>query len=356
LDSIRHAGVDSRLGVDDRSVDDISVDFASAATPKKYSVSDFEVMSVFVMECRKLVGIASFFFSALLTSTSVLAEPAAIDTAAGASAKLIADLRYSPNPGRDGLCDLYLPTKTTPPSGHPVVLVVHGGGWSSGDKWAIGGYSRQLARNGFAAVTINYRLAPKNKFPTQVDDIRQALIWIQRERRRYSLDTDRVGLFGYSAGGHLVTLVASLADEPIEVQAGASTWEVDDRRWQLVPKVAAVCAGGPPCDFRILPVANQTLAYFLGGSRGELPDVYRAASPTAHVSAPDPVTQIIHGENDMIVPLRSSQAFHEAQRAAGVDTRLQIMSKQGHLLTFLNPRTGDLVVDFFREVLLKRAE
>ena len=61
-------------------------------------------------------------------------------------------------------------------------------------------------------VAINYRLAPNHKFPAQVDDVREALLWTKANANRFSIDLNRLGLFGYSAGGHLSALVASLAE------------------------------------------------------------------------------------------------------------------------------------------------
>lgn len=269
-----------------------------------------------------------------------------------ATVETMTDQRYSDSDGRAGLCDVHRPAGDPPESGFPAVVVVHGGGWMSGDKWSLDGYSRLLAENGFVVVNINYRLAPAYQFPSQVDDVREALLWTQSQADRYSIDLNRLGIFGYSAGGHLSALVAALADETIDDQAMASTWPVDDPRWQRLPKVHAVCAGGPPCDFRTLPIDNTAMSYFLGGSRRQKPDLYKAASPTAHASASDPVTQIIHGDSDLIVPIKTSQLFHDALVAAGVDSRMVVMAGQGHMITFLNPKTSRLVVDFFRDVLL----
>lgn len=261
------------------------------------------------------------------------------------------DLNYCSRTDRSGRCDVYLPSHSAPANGYPVVVVVHGGGWISGDKWTVEGYSRALARSGIAAVTSNYRLAPEHKFPAQVDDVRQVLIWVKQNAERYSWNPQRVGMFGYSAGGHLTSLVSALADEPLPVRATASAWPVEDQRWQQLPKVQAICVGGPPCDFRSLPMDNTTLGYFLGGSRREKPDAYIAASPSAHVSSSDPPTQIIQGEDDLLVPLSGSRQFHQTQIAAGIDSRLEIMPGQGHMLTFLNPKTRAKMVAFFQEHL-----
>ncbi|TWU57045.1 Carboxylesterase NlhH [Rubripirellula tenax] len=286
-----------------------------------------------------------------LASRIAVADEAALPAAPNRPIESTADQRYCDNDGKAGLCDVLSPTGPPPAEGYPAIIVVHGGGWMSGDKWTVEGYAKLLAKQGFVVINMNYRLAPAFKFPSQVDDVRAAMLWVKSSAKRWSIDLSRLGVFGYSAGGHLTALVASLADEPIERQTAASDWPASDERWKDLPKIRAICVGGPPCDFRTLPVDNTTLAYFLGGSRREKPGTYVAASPTAHASPDDPVTQIIHGDNDIIVPIKTSKEFHAAQIAAGVDSRMQVMPGQGHMLTFLNPKTSEKVVEFFCDVL-----
>jgi triacylglycerol lipase len=231
--------------------------------------------------------------------------------------------------------------------------VIHGGGWAAGDKWSIATSSRLLAEEGIVAVAINYRLAPNHKFPAQVDDVRCAMVWVHQNAGRLKLNLNKVGLLGYSAGGHLSVLLASLADESMVVRAAASNWSVTDARWKQLPKIRAVCAGGPPCDFRSLPIDNSAVAYFLGGSRREKPEAYIAASPSAHVSRDDPVTLLFHGEGDALVPLAGTRDFHKSQVNAGIDSRLAVIPKLGHMLTFISPTTYQTVVNFFCEVFLQ---
>lgn len=269
--------------------------------------------------------------------------------------RLKQDQRFSEQEGKAGLCDVYLPASDAPKDGYPVVIVIHGGGWAAGDKWTIASYSRLLAQEGIVAVTINYRLAPAHKFPAQVDDVRSAMVWVRQNAPRLKVNANKVALFGYSAGGHLSALLASLADETMVVRAAASNWPVTDKRWKQLPKICAVCAGGPPCDFRSLPIDNNAMAYFLGGSRREKPEAYVAASPAAHVSGDDPVTQLFHGEGDALVPLAGTRDFHKSQVKAGIDSRLAVIPKQGHMLTFISPTTYQTVINFFREVLIKPA-
>ncbi len=234
----------------------------------------------------------------------------------------------------------------------PAVVVVHGGGWLAGNKWTISGYAQQLAELGICVLNINYRLAPDARFPAQVDDVREALLYLSDHAQDLSIDPARIGLFGYSAGGHLSALVGVLADETREVQARASNWRVSDSRWPRLPHIAAVCAGGPPCDFQVLPLDNEALSYFLKGSRRQFPALYTAASPIAHVSAGDPPIQLIHGETDMLVPVANSRHFAEALQEAGVSVALTVIEKQGHIVTLMHPQTQAQVSKFFRAQLL----
>ena len=95
------------------------------------------------------------------------------------------------------------------------------------------------------------------------------------------------------------------------------------------------------------------MAYFLGGTRRDRPETYKAASPAAYVSGNDPVTQLIHGEGDALVPLAGTRQFHQSQVDAGIDSRLEVIPKQGHMLTFISPKTYQTVVEFFRELFFK---
>ncbi len=271
-----------------------------------------------------------------------------------AESRILVNEQYDASLGGAGRCDVYLPAGEPPADGFPAVLVIHGGGWAAGDKWTMGSYCRSLNDDGFAAISINYRHAPAAKFPSQADDVRQALIWIAKQSERFHLDVGRLGAFGYSAGGHLATLIGFLGDAPPSERAATTAWLNDDSRWQELPKLIAVCAGAPPCDFRPLPLDNTGLAFFLGGSRRELPDIYRAASPAAHVTSGDPPVQLIHGDKDILVPIDGSHALLQALSQAGVDGKLETISDQGHLVTFVHPRTQEVMLQFFHESLKRR--
>ena len=102
--------------------------------------------------------------------------------------------------------DLYLPQKAGP---HPVVLMIHGGGWANRSRDDMRGISRRLARSGYAVFNINYRFAPYFTYPAQLHDMYQALAWIDANAATYDLDRGRINAWGYSSGAHLAALIAS---------------------------------------------------------------------------------------------------------------------------------------------------
>lgn len=300
-----------------------------------------------------------FVLGVLLWGSSfATAEPLVrYDLAYVPSASTAADEAAVPDHYR---CDLYLPAgqadeATAGQESLPVVLVLHGGAWRSGDKWVVGRYGKEFAEAGFAAVVINYRHAPKHRFPAQIDDVRLALLWIADHAEQYNFDPQRIGLFGYSAGAHMAALIGTLSDEPLTVRQATSQWPEGDPRWERLPKPKAIVAGGTPCDFRDLPPNNDTLAYFLGGPRSKVPEWYRLASPAEHVSANDPPTLYFHGRSDAIVPWRSARRMFSKQSATGACVEYLTLERQGHLTTFLHPASGRAAVGFFAAYLRDRS-
>ena len=268
------------------------------------------------------------------------------------------DITYA-SPGMIKLnCDVYSPferethTSDTPrQANYPAVLVIHGGAWSSGSKLVVANYAMQLAKAGAVAIAIDYRHAPAHKFPAQVDDVRDALVWVHDHANEWNIDLERIGLFGYSAGGHLACMIATLVDEPLARVLETSQWTPDDARWKRLPAIKAVVAGGPPCVFTHLAPDNRGLEFFLGGSRAEKPKTYAAASPTTFASKGDCAVCFIHGERDFIVPIESSRSLFEAQIACGVNSEFVTIEKQGHMITFLHPKTGQTLQDYIARQL-----
>ena len=222
--------------------------------------------------------------------------------------------------------DLYRPADQAI---YPLVIVIHGGAWSAGDKWQVGDHARELAQAGFVALAINYRLAPLHPLPEQLDDCRAALVWAAAQSDLWQADATRVCLWGYSAGAHLAGLLAT-TPQPGE------------------PPIRAVVAGGAPCDFEFLSLESPGLAHVLGGTRAEVPDAYLQASPTHNATAHTPPFFFFHGESDILVPPSCSRRMHDRLRELQVESAYHLVPSRGHLLTFIDRNSRRLAIDFLR--------
>ncbi len=216
--------------------------------------------------------------------------------------------------------DLYLPQK---PGLHPVVLMVHGGGWAKRSRDDMAGISRKLARHGYAVFNVSYRFAPRYTYPAQLQDMAQALQWIAQNAEDYDLDTERVNAWGYSAGAHLAALIASIDKPGIAVDTTSS-----------LPRIRSVVAGGIPSDLRKYS-GSPIVMRFMGGDRHEMPERYADASPAYHVSSDDPPVFLYHGELDFLVTKDQATDYYEALTAANIDAELYLHGWREHMTMFL---------------------
>lgn len=222
--------------------------------------------------------------------------------------------------------DLYLPLKARAP--FATVLVVHGGSWQHGDRGDMSRVAAALAAQGYAAFTIDYRLAPQYRHPAQLQDLEQASKWLQANAARYELDTRRFAAWGYSAGAHLVSLLA--VQPPL---AG-------------VPRLSAVVSGGTPADLRIYPDSPSVKA-LLNARPVEAPGLYAEASPLAQVRPGLPAFFLYHGSaDDLVIPSQASN-FAAALRQDHVPVEVFWLQDYGHIRTaiFLG-KTVPAALDF----------
>lgn len=214
----------------------------------------------------------------------------------------------------------------------PVVLMIHGGAWSSGDKWHLHDHARELAQEGYVAISINYRLAPLHTIEKQIDDCRAALKWLDKVHSKYNFDTNRIAVWGYSAGAHLSCMLAT-------------------RPAPDAPKIRAVIGGGTPCDFENIPPESPVLSLVMGGTRKEIPQVYHDVSPVNFVNEKCPPTLFFHGTADALVPQATSRRMHEALLAKGVESEYVSIEGKGHLTTFIDGTARRKAIEFLNKHL-----
>src|SRR3954463_10561651 len=188
--------------------------------------------------------------------------------------------------------DVYRPRGAGP---FPGMLVVHGGAWRMGARADLASLAYKLAEHGYTAVAIDYRLAPTYKFPAQIYDCQAAVRWMRAHADELKIDPTRIGGFGYSAGGHLVTLLGTLDDK--ELREPGLPADAPSARLQVV------VAGGAPCDFRVLPGDSNRVAFWIGGTRNNIPKEYPPPAPASFTTADAPPMYFFHGQQDLLVPV-----------------------------------------------------
>lgn len=242
------------------------------------------------------------------------------------SVTLTADIAYGDDPLQ--VLDLYRPDVDGPV---PTVVYLHGGGWQVGDKTADAKERLEgLARLGIAVVSANYRLVPTSRYPAQIQDAKAAVAWVREAGEEHNLATDRVGVWGASAGGYLASMLGVTNDDPeFSGDLGPETTRVDavvdwfgqsdlqsnaKRTW-LEKEIL-----NPPFEQAFLDLEDPSA----GG------DLVASASPLRRVTSDAPPFLIVHGDRDRVTPIYESAALHEALVRYGVQSTFITLGGAGH--------------------------
>lgn len=200
----------------------------------------------------------------------------------------------------------------------PAIIFIHGGGWRGGDRSMFRDALFSVAQQGCAAVTVQYRFAPRHAFPAQLDDVRDAVRFVRERAKEWKVDPDRVAAFGGSAGAHLALLLATTADEG---EAGEPSAAIK----------AAVSIAGPVDLTKRFPDGSRYMVEeLLGQDRKADRDAQEAASPLFHLDAGDAPVLLVHGTKDELVPYDQATAFKEACEKAGVEAELFTIAGGSH--------------------------
>lgn len=233
------------------------------------------------------------------------------------------DITYCTVDGVPLQMDVYYPK--TAAGAFPAVLYVHGGGWSKGDKRDGAGAADipALTDAGFLVVAVNYRLAPQYRFPAMIEDVSCAVRHLRANATRYNLDPERIGAWGGSAGGHLVSLLGTADDGAF---TGTGAYAEESGRIQAIADMFA------PSDLTVdfEGGAGSHLGIEVFGTSDLGSEVLKQASPLSHVSPDDPPFLILQGEKDGLVPPSQSQALYDRLVAAGVPAELVMVRNAGH--------------------------
>jgi len=224
------------------------------------------------------------------------------------------------------------------------MLLIHGGAWRMGNPWHMHSLANQLASQGYSVASISYRFAPAYRSPAQLKDCADAVRFLRRNSEKYKIDPERIGGFGYSAGGHLVSLLGACTD------AEAFPF-LDSPAGEPSTRLPVVVGGGAPCNLTHMDKNQRHLVYWLGDTRKNIPTVYEKASPEEHVSADDPPMFFYRSEGDRIIRVESPQSMCHTLRAAGVEAERYTVSGAGHLATAHDQRSIRKAIDFLDRTL-----
>ena len=214
---------------------------------------------------------------------------------------------YNEAYGRRGMLDIYVPADT-PLEGAPVLLQVHGGGWTIGTKDQQGiPLMQHMAAKGWICVAPNYRLSPRNRWPAHIVDVKQSIAWIREHIGEYGGDPDYIAITGGSAGGHLVALAAVTANDR-DWQPG---FEGADTSVQAaVPHYGVYDFAGSTGTRASIQLRDRFLAPRIFRTTWEKdPEVFEAASPILRVTPDAPDFFVLHGVRDTLVPVDQARRF-----------------------------------------------
>jgi acetyl esterase/lipase len=200
-------------------------------------------------------------------------------------------------------------------------MLVHGGSWRKYHKRLYRDLGRTLARAGYVAASVEYRLVPDGVFPRAVQDCGCALSYLRNHAGELGIDPDRIAVMGYSAGGHLVSLLG--VGEDIE------SIQPDCAEGPTYPP-AAVISGAGPQDLLALADAD-VVQNFIGGTLETHYESYVDASPLMHVHEGTPPFLFIHGSADQVVPIEQSRDMRDALLEVGTSAELLVVPLSGHV-------------------------
>ncbi len=194
----------------------------------------------------------------------------------------------------------------------PVIFAIYGGAWHNGTPRNDAALNRALAHQGYAVFALDYRHAPKYRFPAALDDVRFEIASILKNARRYNIDPQRVAALGHSSGGELAELIAFAPGSPIRALISYSGAVDLTMGWKYPPV---------PDPIGIRAVIQE----YIGDTPERAPYRYRAASPLDHVRRGLPPVLLIYGDRDHVVDIRYAWKFRDVLRAAGTSvTFLQL--------------------------------
>lgn len=258
-----------------------------------------------------------------------------------------ADICYHSMDGRPLSLDIFSTTRDSELP-KPTVVLIHGGGWSSGDRSLMYPLADYLAKRGYIAIPVEYRLSPEAKYPAAVDDLKNAITWILKNGRDYCIDTNKVAILGCSAGAQLAGLVGL-------------TYGTDETETPARNRIGAIINIDGVMDFTCEqarkheddPARESTPASrWFGGRYSEKPELWKEASPVYYVNGNSPPIQFINSSQPRFHAGRDEVV--KKMEMFSIYSEIHTFDDAPHSFWLFDPwfeRTGMLVVQFLEKML-----
>ena len=263
-------------------------------------------------------------------------EPTSTNTALP-PVESIRNIAYVPDGVNQQVLNLYLPPEGEGP--FPTVLLIHGGG---GCMLDLAGLATQLARQGYAAASMNFRDFPGYSYPAAVEDTFCSLAWLYTNAETYHLDTQRIYALGHSMGGTLASMLAVVDDPNLFLGGCPHTLPEENRIHGVVAYTGIFDYTSPSMTYALISYASR----YLGGTKAAAPETWSQASPITWLDGSEPPFLLIHGEADDNIPPEQSQAFATALQAAGVQNELLFIPEADHFDIIGSQVTLDAALEF----------
>jgi acetyl esterase/lipase len=258
------------------------------------------------------------------------------------------DVVYATVDGRDLALDLHWPAGATEP---PLLVWVHGGRWSSGTKAQV---PPVFVEHGFAVASVDFRQSTDARFPAQVHDIKAAIRFLRANAARFGYRADRIVIGGYSSGGHLAALVGTTNGHP-ELEGSVGAHPRESSAVQAILSVAGasnlttILSQSTPYG---LGVREPALVQLLGALPDAVPELARLASPVLHVDADDPPLVLVHGDQDLQMPINQAHELVGAYEKHGLDVHFEVVHGGEHLGdAFYAPEHLEPTIAFLRSAI-----
>jgi acetyl esterase/lipase len=299
------------------------------AAPKK-------PLAVFMKQCRDMGWLkksedAAFNDAATAVGLELITDKCPVKISEDAIT-ITRDLPYAKYGSYQPKLDLFLP-KNPSQAKLPCIVFLHDGAWAVHKRAWFECHARIAAREGFAAVNVDYRLLPGVTPPDCVNDAKAAVRWVRANAAKYGLDPDRIGASGASAGAQLATLLGTSAEAP-ELEGNGGNAEFSSK----VQAVVGMCT----------PAMTGRATWPI--LKGNAPPWFKQISPYEHAGSGDAPMLLLHGTNDTLVSPDESKDLSRKLQDAGVPCEVRLYEGKGHVF-YMSESIGMDLMGFFKRTL-----